>query len=211
MQMAPLSVRLRELQKCRTGMRLLTVLVCMTCQMLQDQSNCKSTDLARVLLDSWMSHSKQCLQVRCSRRRKWCRELDGGDGTQEAKHEVLLPPGTATTTTLAWIETFGRGLRSSPQRGQNLWARLRPSPQHGLCLWARLRPSPQRKADRKNWLLSLDRLVKEDVLILDFFPDEPPNHENHKLKWPRPFCLVRSCKGSDVPWGWRPPALSLCS
>ena len=34
MQMAPLSDRLRELQKCRTGMRLLTVLVCMTSQML---------------------------------------------------------------------------------------------------------------------------------------------------------------------------------
>ena len=30
MQMAPLSDRLRELQRCRTGMRLLTALVCMT-------------------------------------------------------------------------------------------------------------------------------------------------------------------------------------
>ena len=48
MQMAPLSDRLRELQKRRTGMRLLTVLVCMTSQMLQDHSDCKSTDLARV-------------------------------------------------------------------------------------------------------------------------------------------------------------------
>ena len=48
MQMAPLSDRLRELQRCRTGMRSLTAFVSMTLQMLQDQSDCESTDLARV-------------------------------------------------------------------------------------------------------------------------------------------------------------------
>ena len=47
-QMTPLSDQLGELRKCRTGMRFLTMLVCMTSQMLQDHSDCKSTDLARV-------------------------------------------------------------------------------------------------------------------------------------------------------------------
>ena len=69
MQMAPLSDRLRDLQRCRTGMRSLTALVSMTLQMLQDQSDYESTDLARV--SRWMS---QCLHR--SRRREWRRGPD---------------------------------------------------------------------------------------------------------------------------------------
>ena len=80
-----------------------------------------------------MSHSKQCLQVHCSRRRQWLQELDG--------EMILRRPST-------------RGCSSSG-RGHDRY--------------------PQRKADRKKWLFSLDRLVEEDVLILDlFFPDGPP-------------------------------------
>ena len=82
MQMAPPSDRLRELQRCRTGMRSLTALVCRTLQMLQDQSDRESTDLARVC--RWTRERVrmgQRLRIHHSRRREWRREPDW-----ESKH-----------------------------------------------------------------------------------------------------------------------------
>ena len=63
--------------RCRTGMRSLTALVCMTLQMLQDHCDCESTDLARVC--RWTRGRVtvgQCLLVHCSRCREWRREPD---------------------------------------------------------------------------------------------------------------------------------------
>ena len=102
-------------------------------------------------------------------------------------HEVLLPLGAATTTTLAWIEPLGATTIVTPAWTEPLGAVTTVTPTRTVSLgaattvtpveinlWARPRPLPQRKADRKKWLLSLDRLVEEDVLILDLFPDEAP-------------------------------------
>ena len=173
MQMAPLSDRLRELQRCRTGMRSLTALVSMTLQMLQDQSDCESTDLARV--------------CRWIRGRQWatvCRyiapvvengaeNLTGRWYSGGQAHEVLLPLGAATTVTPVWNEPLGAAMTVTPMRTVSLGAATTVTPAE-LNLWARPRPLHQRGAGRVQWLLSLDRLVEADVPCSGQFPGEPP-------------------------------------
>ena len=87
-----------------------------------------------------MSHSKQCLQVHCSRRRQWRQELDG--------EMVLRRPSTRGSS------SSGHGYDRHPSGDQHLGA-------------ATTVTSSVKRIAR--WLFSLDRLVEEDVLILDLF------------------------------------------
>ena len=107
--------------------------------MLQDQSDCESTDLARVR--RWTRGRVtvgQCLRVHRSRRREWRRVLDGEMVLGGQAHEVLLPLGAATIVTLAWTDPLGAVTTVTPTRTVSLGAATTVAPAWIVNLWAHL-------------------------------------------------------------------------